>query len=360
MNFFLDSTIFNDGKDVYLKNKLSNEFLRICKQNNFSIFISPVVIAEIRRQYAEFMQNHINNIHKGIGAIKTIPGHLVTIGSDVNIPNMDTIMKSFDSHFKDLDENHIIKIVPYSNDFLPELIHRSIHRIKPFTEAKEEFRDAVIWFSYAAFAEENQLENCYLISANTTDYLNKAGNIHEELVEKSNRFTLLRDMFAVLNAPFMVPFKEANETLEAYKKDGLDKEILENFLVTETRNIEDYLTDDSNTLAEAVFWSINLSDREIIHIDVSVPSNTSIRGIDIINHEYVVSGSFSVDIKVFSQPVSPSAGYYGSGEANLSVYFNAVYDPQSNSYKNLEISSYEDEASNEYWEGVHRVGQDKY
>ncbi|CAI8714729.1 MULTISPECIES: hypothetical protein [Bacillus] len=51
--------------------------------------------------------------------------------------------------------------------------------------------DAVIWFSYAKLEEEEQLENCYLISGNTTDYLGKKIAIHEKLAEKSNRFTLI-------------------------------------------------------------------------------------------------------------------------------------------------------------------------
>jgi hypothetical protein len=65
---------------------------------------------------------------RGIGAINTVPG---IYGPSGNLPSIESIMNSFDSYFKNLEEEGTINIVPYCNEFLPELIHRSIHRIKP-------------------------------------------------------------------------------------------------------------------------------------------------------------------------------------------------------------------------------------
>ncbi len=51
LNFFLDSTVFQKEKDVFSKNRLSQEFLKICRQQSFSIYISSVVLEESRRHY---------------------------------------------------------------------------------------------------------------------------------------------------------------------------------------------------------------------------------------------------------------------------------------------------------------------
>jgi len=360
MNFFLDSTVFQNGKDVFMNNRLSREFFNICRQQNFQIYISTVVIDEIRRQFYTFMNGQLKNIGAGIGAINTVPR---IYGPSSNLPSIESIMDNFDLYFKNLEEEGIINIVPYCNEFLPELIHRSIHRIKPFTESKQEFRDAVIWFSYAKLAEEKQLENCVLISGNTTDYLDKSGEIYEELTVKSNRFLLFKDMHALLNASFMEPYKATHELLKSLKEKEWDINIISNFLSQDTTKsyIIKYLTDDAdNKLADVVFYNVNLSQRVITNIDISNPTRVSIRGVDVINTEFVASGSFEVEIQITTTVEADTSlsKDFTIGKSEIIVFFDAVYEPDSNTYKNFEISSYEDAA--EYWEGIHRVGQDRF
>lgn len=360
MNFFLDSTVFQNGKDVFLNNRLSKEFLNICRQQNFSIYISTVVIDEIRRQFYIFMNGQLKNIKAGIGAINTVPR---IYGPSGNLPSIESIMSSFDSYFKNLEEEGTINIVPYYNEFLPELIHRSIYRIKPFTESKQEFRDAIIWFSYAELAEQRQLENCYLISGNTTDYLDKNGEILEELKEKSNRFLLFKDMHALLNASFMEPYKATHELFKSLKEREWDLNIISDFLNQEAikSNIIKYLIDDAdNRLAEVVFYNVNLSQRVISNIDISNLTRVLIRGVDVINKEFVVSGRFEVEIQIASTAKADTSESidFRIDKSEIIVFFDAVYEPNSNTYKNLEISGYDD--ANEYWEGVHRVGQDRF
>lgn len=360
MNFFLDSTVFQKGKDVFFNNKLSQEFLNICRQQNFSIHISSVVIDEIRRQFSVFINKQVGNINSGIGAINTIPhNHHIS----VNLPQHEEVLHTFDSYFERLQTEGILQVVPYSNDFLPELIHKSIHRIKPFTESKQEFRDAVIWFSYAKFAEEQQLQNCFLISGNTTDYLNKQGQLHEELVNKSNRFTFFRDVYSLLNSPFMEPFKDTNALLESLKENEWDNVTILNFLKEETSKtyILNRLTDDiDGPLREELWSSVYYSQRKILNLDLVNLSSVSVRGVNFINDNFVVSGNFELKIQFVSELESenPDLRDPQVGHEELMIFFDAVYDPDTNTFQNLEISSCEE--AHAYWIGVHRVGQDRY
>lgn len=356
MNFFLDSTVFQNGKDVFLNNRLSKEFLKICRQQNFSVYISTVVIDEIRRQFYTFMNGQLKNIRDGIRAIDQVPR--LYGPSEHLLPSIESIMNSYDLYFENLEKEGTINIVPYCNEFLPELIHRSIHRIKPFTESKQEFRDAVIWFSYANLAEEKKLENCYLISGNTTDYLDKKGEIHEDLAKISNRFILFKDMYNLLNASFMEPYKATHELLKSLKEKEWDLNIISNFLNQGTTMsfILKYLTDDAdNRFAEVVFDNMSLFRRVISNIDISNPKGILIRGVDVINKEFVVSGNFEVEMQISSTAEADTSDVRNA-KLEIIVFFDAIYEPDSNIYKNFEISSYENAA--EYWEGVHRVGAD--
>lgn len=360
MNFFLDSTVFQKGKDVFLNNRLSQEFLNICRQQNFSIYISSVVINEIRRQFSMFINNQMKNIDSGIGAINTIPN---AYKLSVHLPQHEEVMRSFDSYFESLQAEEIIHIVNYSNDFLPELIHRSIHRIKPFTESKQEFRDAVIWFSYAQLAEAQELENCFFISGNTTDYLDKEGQIHEELLEKSRRFSFFKDVYSLLNASFMEPFKETNALLESLNQEEWDNETILSFLRDDTSKkyvIKRLFDDKDGPLKEELWSSVYYSQRTISDLDIVNISGASIRGVDYINNDFVVNGKFEVKIQFVSELEIQNTDLRDQqlGHEELMVFFDAIYDPDSNTFNNLEISSYED--AHEYWMGVHRVGQDRF
>jgi hypothetical protein len=361
MNFFLDSTLFQNGKDVFLNNRLSQEFLNICRQQKFTIYISSVVIDEIRRQFNIFISNQIKNVRTGIGAINTIP-NMQSI--NLHIPQLEEAMELFDSYFQSLQDDGIVKVVPYSNDFLPELIHRSIHRIKPFTESKQEFRDAVIWFSYAQLAEDQQLENCFLISGNTTDYLNKEGQLYEELAEKSQRFILFKDVHALLNTSFMEPFKATNVLVVSLKMKKWDSNTILNFLEDNTSRsyVLKRLTDDLDGPLADELWSSSshFSKRVISDLGIVNFTNAAVRGVDFINNDFVISGRCEVKIKYLS---SRETGFPEMRDSNLEhaelmLFFDAIYNPDSNTFQNLEISSYEE--AHDYWMGVDAVGQGRY
>lgn len=362
MNFFLDSTVFQNGKDVFMNNKLSKEFLNICKQHNFPIYISTVVLDETRRQYSTFMNDQLNKIKDGHRAVNQVPQIHVPI---VPLPSIQDILNSYDSYFKSLEVEGVINIVPYCNDFLPDLVHRSIHRIKPFTESKQEFRDAIVWFSYAKLAEERQLEKCYLITGNTSDYSNKEGKIHKELEERSNRFILFRDMHAVLNASFMEPYKATNELLESLRKQPWNIALFMEFLELEsTKNyITEYLMDDSDDKLSNELWiDVNLFHRIVSDINVFNLAEVEIRGVNIISSEFIVSGTVIAEIQVMTTAAEDAleAIYPETYESKLKVFFDVVYDTASATYKNLEISDYYNEEAREFEEGRHRVKQDKY
>ncbi|MGO0062615.1 PIN domain-containing protein [Brevibacillus fluminis] len=317
MHFFLDSTVFKKGKDVFLNNNFSNEFLNICQTNNFKIYISEVVIQEIKRQYQEFISSQIKNATTAFGVFNQFRGKM-----DFSyIPNINEAIDTFDNYFKSLEQEGIIHIVPFSNDFLPELIHRSIYRIRPFTETKQEFRDAVIWFSYAKLAEEQNLDGCFFICGNTNDYLDKNGQMHPALIEKSSRFTLIRDIYNLLNEPFMKPYKTTHHLLVSLREKFRGQGKL----------IEDYLNEIQTR--KLIDQNINeyVMDYEDIRFvyDILKPTGINITSVDYINQRFIVSGDFNVNASYVS--------LNGQGSVKIKLHFDAVYDPTTSSFSEIEF-----------------------
>lgn len=359
MNFFLDSTFFHNGKDAFQNNKYNEEFMRICRQQGFSIYISEVVLQEVKRQSSIFIKSQLDSIRKGIGAVNQIP----EMNISVSIPTLENAMNAFDEHYKKLQDEGNIHIVPYSNDFLPELIHRSIYRIKPFTESKQEFRDAIIWFSYAKIAEEEQLDNCYLISGNSSDYLDKKGEIFKELSEKSNRFTVFKDIYALLEQSFMEEFKAAHEMLGELKQKEWNSEQILEFLNEETtmQKILDFIVDDGEALRYIDIDLYNMSQDKETTYDVGlIPLNPKIKNVDYIDKEFLINGQFEVHMEfdINQKDEKHEKEDFNNKKIEVIIFFDATYDLNLDRLENIEISAFG--SLNEYRENVHRIGQDRF
>ena len=98
------------------------------------------------------------------------------------------------SKYEEYEKEGIIIRLETKNEFLPEVIERSIKRKKPFTENKQEFRDCLIWLTYADKVESDKLENCFFITTNSSDFYDKEGNLHEDLVQDSKNIKLHKDV----------------------------------------------------------------------------------------------------------------------------------------------------------------------
>ncbi len=206
MNIFIDSNIL--FKDYFFDNKFNEELLNIAIKKQLNIFISSIVLLELRRQYKDLLLEKNNKIKS-----------LLKDNSKYRIPllkieqiDIDSQLQLFDEFYRDIEKKKILKILDFNNDFLPELINRAINRKMPFREGKSEFMDAIIWLTYSKYVETEKLDNCILLTNNTKDFCikNEKERIHSELQNDTKKFKVYNSTFSFIN--------KENQTLDLVPK----------------------------------------------------------------------------------------------------------------------------------------------
>lgn len=184
MNIFLDTTVFYS--DPFLKQNFSRLLLSYAEEGALKIYVSQVVVEE---SCAKYVINYRNDATKLINSLRAF-NHVAQQEIALTVAK-ETDEKILRSQFEKWQKSEVITVLNYENNILPELVRRAIGRIKPFTEKKQEFRDTIIWLTYANYASQNSSQDCILITGNTTEYLNdKKDAIHEDLQKDSKHFRL--------------------------------------------------------------------------------------------------------------------------------------------------------------------------
>ncbi|KLU74259.1 MULTISPECIES: PIN domain-containing protein [Clostridium] len=195
LNIFLDSNIFYG--DPYLSQGLNRILLSKINKFEGKIYISDIVVKEVKNNYSKHLQEINNKIKRLNKELKGIPNSY-----DISMVEIQEELEKMQEHFlNSVNENKIV-ILETNNDLLPEVINRSINRIKPFTENKQEFRDCLIWLTYVNEVETNKLENCFFITNNISDFCikdkNKKIHLHSDLKKDTNRIKIHSSIYKFL------------------------------------------------------------------------------------------------------------------------------------------------------------------
>ncbi|MEW9051119.1 MAG: PIN domain-containing protein, partial [Neobacillus sp.] len=158
--------------------------LEIVEKNNGLIFISDLVLKETRKNY---IRNLEINLKKLKNQYKQLNKFLLNPLTN-ELYSTERYIDEFDQFYTEFTDNHYVEVLEYNNQFLPEVIRRSIGSIKPFAENRKEFMDCLIWLTYSSLVEKEELEDCYLISNNITDYYDETNaNLHPDLLNDTKR-----------------------------------------------------------------------------------------------------------------------------------------------------------------------------
>lgn len=208
MFIFLDSNVFHN--DAFLNYQSNKKLVQLAKLKKIKLYISCVVLMEVKNNYEKQLRQYnksITDINSKINRLKQLN---LKAYEEIEI---EAELVKFDKYYENLEKQKIINIIEAPNTLLPELIFRSINRIKPFSESKQEFRDAIIWLTYARLAEEKGLNNCFFITDNFRDFcrdeasserknnekriVGQQWDVHPDLSEDSKRFKILQSSMDV-------------------------------------------------------------------------------------------------------------------------------------------------------------------
>ncbi|MFM2225221.1 MAG: hypothetical protein RJA07_1423 [Bacteroidota bacterium] len=190
MNIFLDTSVLYS--DPFWKENFTSQLLEVSADKRINIFISEVVLQELRHNFEKNIDKEFFDIRKSNSNLKKT----LLRFKQFEIPNKDECLLDFDNFYSHLQKYKNVQILNLNNDFLPIVLERAVKRKKPFTEKKTELKDALIWLTYSTYVNQNNLDNCIFITENSNDFCdvdkmkNKVFELHPELLLDSDKFKL--------------------------------------------------------------------------------------------------------------------------------------------------------------------------
>lgn len=191
MNVFIDSNILFE--DYFFDNKSTKQILDYAQKGLITIYLSKIVFLELRRQYEKELEGWNAQIRK---INKDTPRLLLSSGFGmINIPVQLAKFDEFYSDFEKRCDN--FAILPYKNEYFPNIVDRAIRKSKPFTETKTELKDAIIWITYSEYVEQKYLSDCILLTNNVSDFCDKKDKsvVHKTLQVDTKKFVVVNSAF---------------------------------------------------------------------------------------------------------------------------------------------------------------------
>lgn len=347
INVFLDTNILHE--DYFFEKKTNKQILKYAQEGLINLYISDIVILEMKRHYEKYCEKNIIVLDRIFNDSKKLKIKMKPFLIDV-----ESQLREFDKFYEKFLFHDNIHIINYKNDYLPLLIKMAIYKKKPFTETKSEPKDAIIWISYADYAETNNLENCIFLTANHHDFCDKKdkSRIHKELEIYSKRFCVIKDPFhfikkysGKIESPEHIfeVFFSSLEITEDYVKDVIEDKF--------KKQIQKYTHKEINKTSVSKILPDNdfLDDAQIIGYDIEILGCTNIES-EITGNRAIISGVTytSCEIEILQYNANRDKGednYVFEAEKTLifKIYFNfdLTQDNQNEGFEDFEITDIE-------------------
>lgn len=345
MNIFIDTTLLYN--DPFLKNNYNRNLFKLVDGLNGKIFISKVVLEESKEKLRINLENAQNNLLKDISEFNKYSNSKIDVEDDLK--DIDQYVKKFENYYKNLESKDLVKIVDYKNSYLPEVVKRAIKRKKPFAPGnKQEFRDCLIWLSYSEMAERDDLENCFFITNNVSDfYDNDKESLHPELRKDSSKFTLYKISKHLIQNEEDLISKMKNKRLKELFDEIMftDKELaklLNNKKKSYISEIYDYISKISSSLFDMSNYKY---EDTVITLDDVIIKNINNWEKDLIGDEIIISCNFITECLIskimFKERIDGSFANAQKGiieNIELTISFSANFEKRYDNFETDNIS----------------------
>jgi len=178
MNIILDTNIFRN--EIRLDSNNIEILLDYLKKTKSSILIPKIILEELKTLYVREYKNKIEEYNRTVHKLKVFsPKHEIEeiILSDSRIKRELNNYIKFVFAKLNIKEKNILK---YDNEFLPEVVTRSINKNKPFNDNGKGFQDTIIWLTLKRYCTSLEEKKLIFISSNVNDF-GKDGILDSEL-----------------------------------------------------------------------------------------------------------------------------------------------------------------------------------
>ena len=218
MNIFIDTSIIYS--DPFWKRNFSSQLLDVSSQDRVKIFLSEVVLKELRHNFEKSLDKEIFDLRGSNSNLRK----LLRRFKPFDLPDKEQCISDFDKFYEDIQTYKNVEILPCKEEFLHRVLDMSINRKKPFTEKKTELKDALIWLTYSNYVKQNNLQECFFLTENSTDFCNieklknKEYELHPDLLKECDRFNIFLSIkdFYTANSSFLDgPKNDLQEWIES-------------------------------------------------------------------------------------------------------------------------------------------------
>lgn len=328
INIYLDTTMLYN--DPFFKKNFNRLLLKFADTYGVPLVMSKVVFDEARKNFLKNVEKRMSNLESALEELKDFyPQELTASTLQISCADFE---QQFDNYYNQLVQLNLIEIVDYDNSILPELVHRSINRIKPFTEKKQEFRDAITWLTYTQKADRENQEYCFFITQNKKDFMDSANNLHPDLIKDSSKFKLYftsKEFFE--NEEIIKPLINTVELKRWLEDNPFDQEAVLDLINLKFDEIYDYTVDFVNAAGSDVI-SEDDGYGELFSIDIKEVRDLNI---EVISDEIIVTGSLIIDASLevyvyntFRERGEDNFTHVGSDDAKLEYIFTFSYHPE--------------------------------
>lgn len=269
INVFLDSNILY--ADPLMKNGVNNLLLEKVSRMGGKIFLCEVVYKEVLNNYRRDLRNFNESLEKVSKEIK----RKTYLEFKLDLINEDEEVNKIDKDLKKYIDDGKITILPVNESLMPELIDRAISRKKPFTEKKQEFRDCLIWLTYAKYVEDKNLKNCIFITRNTSDFCDKQGKLHVDLLKDTDRFSFYETIQELLEkqGDALSTLETNTEWLSDYK---IKEEQFESVKSKIQTDVQEFFSRISNRKVSQLYGGMSIHSIKLKEVEISSINRGSI------------------------------------------------------------------------------------
>ncbi len=312
--------------------------------------MSRIVLDELVRNYEKIMKGEIDKLEKIVYDSKHYNFNLsskVFIDAKVSVDGL----KRF---YQNLYNEGVLEILYHEDSMMSEIVRRAVNRTKPFSDNKNELKDALTWLVYSKFVEDYELDSCYLMTDNVSDFCDadklKKGDleIHIELLSDTKRFKVCRSF-----KEFVQKEEQAIGELSGNFKRWLDYQDFDNIFIL--KMIKASLGDEIKNEIKNKFTYYDLN--YLFNLDYDAKgfiafsetfymSNLIDLNINVLDEECIISGSLNISCDVEGYGYSADSdieneyALIGEKELNMKIGFSFSYDMNEKPY-NFSVDSIE-------------------
>ncbi|WP_165347242.1 PIN domain-containing protein [Gottfriedia acidiceleris] len=308
MHIFLDTTV--TFTDPFFKKNYNRNLLKLAREfRDINFYMSEIVYKETKRHFINNVKESFEILHKTENKLNNFRQGFFEKNISKKIDDeVKKLLNDFEKFYIEIQNENILKILPCPNYILPELIERSVNRIKPFKEHKSEFRDAATWLTYSSYLKQNKLNDCYFITENVADfYDDEKKNIHPELLNDTKEFKpFLTLMKLAQDDPKVKQYLEEKQQKEQeiqkwIEENNIDEKFVKKYFDLEPSSLNGINSEVYHLCIDFILSMIELGrlytepQLDLNDIDITIDI-TDIQDflIEIISEEIIVSGELLI------------------------------------------------------------------